>query len=102
MGINLNNQVFRYEGQVNYVKNIREQSTGKLQITEDYLLFESYKATMNQETFQIKLDEIQKIEKQKTFYIIPNKLKIYLKNNKEYVITTWEQEKIYKTLNRIK
>lgn len=69
-------------------------------ITEEYLIFNSYKVTLIQESFKVRRTDILKVEKKKTMFIIPNKVKVHIKNNKEYTITTWEQEKIYSLLTK--
>lgn len=41
-----NAQFITYEGQVNYIISSKEQAVGKLQITEESIKFNSFKATM--------------------------------------------------------
>lgn len=96
----LNAQSPLYEGQVNYIISSKEQAVGKLLITEEVIKFDSYKASMNQRSFEIRRTDIKEVKKIKTMYIMSNKLKIYLKSSKEYTLTTWEQEEIYNLLTK--
>lgn len=87
-----------YEGQASYIINSKEHAVGRMAITEESVIFHSYHVTMNQASLEIRRNDIDEVEKLKTVRLIPNKLKITMKNGEKYTFMTWDQEKMYKLL----
>jgi hypothetical protein len=67
---------------------------GWLSITTERVLFRSHKVNFQKQPLQIKLKDIAKIEKRHTLGLIPNGLRILLKNGKEFKFVVWNREQL--------
>jgi len=97
----MHKQPIRYEGQVSYWRSSRDEAPGIIRISDDAITFQSYGMSLVQASFEIAMEDILRCERLKSFLFIRNKLKIETVHGEEYVITTWDRERILHRLSSV-
>lgn len=72
---------------------------GKIHFDDNSLIFESHKLNMQKGKTEIKYKDIGSISKRNTLGIVPNGIKIVLKNGIEYGFVVNNRKKIIEFLN---
>jgi len=61
-----------------------EVGGGRMNITNEEVIFDAHKINMQGESLVIKMEDIDEVKKRRTLFIVPNGLKIKLNSGEEY------------------
>ncbi|KKB71547.1 MULTISPECIES: GRAM domain-containing protein [Bacillus] len=78
-----------------------ESVGGRLKLTSESLFFTSHGVNIQNKPLDIKIQDIAKVEKRNTFLVVPNGLKVVLKNQQEYKFVVAKRQEFFNHLENL-
>ncbi|MEC1439724.1 GRAM domain-containing protein [Bacillus sonorensis] len=78
-----------------------ESVGGRLKLTSKGLSFASHRVNFQNKPLDISIQDIAEVEKRNTFLIVPNGLKVVLKNQQEYKFVVAKRQEFYNHLKNL-
>ncbi|MFC4304407.1 GRAM domain-containing protein [Cohnella boryungensis] len=67
---------------------------GRLDVTNERVIFRPHSLNIQTKILEIDLQEIVKVEKRNTMFVVPNGMKICVTSGKEYKFVVWGRTKL--------